>query len=339
MGVRDSAERATRPLHLAEPAGLAVEIQLRLPEPCSRRDRVPRSVRDDRRRRHTALGARREHGCLQRRPADDLCVLDGHLERHGVHRRQPHAAVARLGLGLVRRRDVAVGRGAGDKAPRHRLDEQLEVRRPATYPPMHPTGTTGRTRSCGNCGSSPSLAAGTACSAPPSKRFRATSPRPPHSPIARSTAVPCCRGVGAPTSSNSTSPGTRLRTLGSRSAAPPDGSRHTNIGKYGAELYVDRAPSDQSRYSLATYTRAAEPIDATRAISALAHLRRHTERPRESAGQESQRQEGPGVAAGLSFRVRFCRFGLVSCPGTWSMRTGSAGAAHGSGPPTPPRQT
>lgn len=42
----------------------------------------------------------------------------------------------------------------------------------------------------------------------------------------------------------------------------PDGSRHTNIGKYGADLYVDRAPSDLAGYSLVPYTRAAAPIDA-----------------------------------------------------------------------------
>ncbi|WP_155845191.1 glycoside hydrolase family 32 protein [Arthrobacter sp. 135MFCol5.1] len=41
-----------------------------------------------------------------------------------------------------------------------------------------------------------------------------------------------------------------------------DGARHTNIGKYGAELYVDRAPSDLAGYSLVPYTRAAAPIDA-----------------------------------------------------------------------------
>lgn len=49
-----------------------------------------------------------------------------------------------------------------------------------------------------------------------------------------------------------------------------DGSRHTNIGKCGSDLYVDRAPSDQSGYSLVPYTRAAAPIDpAARAV----HLR------------------------------------------------------------------
>lgn len=42
----------------------------------------------------------------------------------------------------------------------------------------------------------------------------------------------------------------------------PDGSRHTNVGKYGGDLYVDRAPSDQNGYALAPYTRAAAPIDA-----------------------------------------------------------------------------
>ncbi|KRE91196.1 glycoside hydrolase family 32 protein [Arthrobacter sp. Soil764] len=41
-----------------------------------------------------------------------------------------------------------------------------------------------------------------------------------------------------------------------------DGARHTNIGKYGAELYVDRGPSDLAGYSLVPYTRAAAPIDA-----------------------------------------------------------------------------
>jgi len=41
-----------------------------------------------------------------------------------------------------------------------------------------------------------------------------------------------------------------------------DGARHTNIGKYGSELYVDRAPSDLAGYSLVPYTRAAAPIDA-----------------------------------------------------------------------------
>ncbi|MFJ2551113.1 GH32 C-terminal domain-containing protein [Microbacterium sp. NPDC087591] len=41
-----------------------------------------------------------------------------------------------------------------------------------------------------------------------------------------------------------------------------DGSRHTNIGKYGAELYVDRGPSDLSGFSLVPYTRAAAPIDS-----------------------------------------------------------------------------
>ncbi|TLM74542.1 glycoside hydrolase family 32 protein [Pseudarthrobacter sp. NamB4] len=40
----------------------------------------------------------------------------------------------------------------------------------------------------------------------------------------------------------------------------PDGARHTNIGKYGGELYVDRAPSDQSGFSLVPFTRAAAPI-------------------------------------------------------------------------------
>jgi levanase len=49
-----------------------------------------------------------------------------------------------------------------------------------------------------------------------------------------------------------------------------DGSRHTNIGKYGADLYVDRAPSDLAGFSLTPYTRAAAPIDAAaRAV----HLR------------------------------------------------------------------
>lgn len=40
-----------------------------------------------------------------------------------------------------------------------------------------------------------------------------------------------------------------------------DGARHTNVGKYGTDLYVDRAPSDVSGFSLAPYTRAAAPID------------------------------------------------------------------------------
>lgn len=41
-----------------------------------------------------------------------------------------------------------------------------------------------------------------------------------------------------------------------------DGTRHTNIGKYGAELYVDRGPSDLAGFSLVPFTRAAAPIDA-----------------------------------------------------------------------------
>ena len=41
-----------------------------------------------------------------------------------------------------------------------------------------------------------------------------------------------------------------------------DGTRHTNIGKYADELYVDRAASDQGGFSLVPYTRAAGPIDA-----------------------------------------------------------------------------
>jgi levanbiose-producing levanase len=49
-----------------------------------------------------------------------------------------------------------------------------------------------------------------------------------------------------------------------------DGARHTNIGKYGNELYVDRGPSDQAGFSLVPYTRAAAPIDpAARSV----HLR------------------------------------------------------------------
>lgn len=49
-----------------------------------------------------------------------------------------------------------------------------------------------------------------------------------------------------------------------------DGARHTNIGKYGSDLYVDRAPSDRAGFALAPYTRAAAPIDpAARAV----HLR------------------------------------------------------------------
>jgi sucrose-6-phosphate hydrolase SacC (GH32 family) len=51
---------------------------------------------------------------------------------------------------------------------------------------------------------------------------------------------------------------TNVRVSVGRSA---DGLRHTNIGKYGGELYVDRAPSDQAAYSLVPYTRAAAPID------------------------------------------------------------------------------
>lgn len=41
-----------------------------------------------------------------------------------------------------------------------------------------------------------------------------------------------------------------------------DGNRHTNIGKYGSDLYVDRGPSDLDGYSLSPYSRAAAPIDA-----------------------------------------------------------------------------
>ncbi|MBP2411994.1 levanbiose-producing levanase [Arthrobacter stackebrandtii] len=41
-----------------------------------------------------------------------------------------------------------------------------------------------------------------------------------------------------------------------------DGTRHTNIGKYGNEIYVDRAPSDVNGYKLAPYSRACAPIDA-----------------------------------------------------------------------------
>ena len=49
-----------------------------------------------------------------------------------------------------------------------------------------------------------------------------------------------------------------------------NGSRHTNIGKYGADLYVDRAPSERCGYTLAPYVRAAAPIDpAARSV----HLR------------------------------------------------------------------
>jgi len=49
-----------------------------------------------------------------------------------------------------------------------------------------------------------------------------------------------------------------------------DGSRHTNIGKYGSDLYVDRGPSERSGYALSPYTRAAAPIDpAARSV----HLR------------------------------------------------------------------
>lgn len=40
-----------------------------------------------------------------------------------------------------------------------------------------------------------------------------------------------------------------------------DGTRHTNIGKYGSDLYVDRGPSHQTEFSLSPYTRAAAPID------------------------------------------------------------------------------
>ncbi|WP_456284347.1 glycoside hydrolase family 32 protein [Microbacterium sp. JZ101] len=49
-----------------------------------------------------------------------------------------------------------------------------------------------------------------------------------------------------------------------------DGARHTNIGKYGSDLYVDRGPSELAGYELAPYTRAAAPIDpAARTV----HLR------------------------------------------------------------------
>lgn len=41
-----------------------------------------------------------------------------------------------------------------------------------------------------------------------------------------------------------------------------DGSRHTNIGKFGNEIYVDRDPSNLDGYPLSPYTRAAAPIDA-----------------------------------------------------------------------------
>lgn len=41
-----------------------------------------------------------------------------------------------------------------------------------------------------------------------------------------------------------------------------DGARHTNIGKYGAELYVDRAASERAGFALTPFTRAAAPIDA-----------------------------------------------------------------------------
>ncbi|MBL0888844.1 glycoside hydrolase family 32 protein, partial [Myceligenerans indicum] len=49
-----------------------------------------------------------------------------------------------------------------------------------------------------------------------------------------------------------------------------DGTRHTNIGKFGDTIYVDRGPSDQAAFSLVPYTQAEAPIDpAARSV----HLR------------------------------------------------------------------
>lgn len=41
-----------------------------------------------------------------------------------------------------------------------------------------------------------------------------------------------------------------------------DGSRHTNIEKFGDRFYVDRGPSDRSEYSFTEFTKAEAPIDA-----------------------------------------------------------------------------
>ncbi|MCP1503613.1 levanbiose-producing levanase [Curtobacterium herbarum] len=49
-----------------------------------------------------------------------------------------------------------------------------------------------------------------------------------------------------------------------------DGTRHTDIGKTGSDLYVDRAASDRAGFALAPYTRAVAPVPAaTQAV----HLR------------------------------------------------------------------
>lgn len=52
-----------------------------------------------------------------------------------------------------------------------------------------------------------------------------------------------------------------LSNVGVSVGRSADGARHTNIGKFGADLYVDRAPSERSGYTLSPYVRAAAPID------------------------------------------------------------------------------
>lgn len=63
---------------------------------------------------------------------------------------------------------------------------------------------------------------------------------------------------------------TNATNVGVSVGGSADGTRHTNIGKYGADLYVDRAPSERAGYNLAPYTRAAAPIDVN---ARSAHLR------------------------------------------------------------------
>lgn len=54
---------------------------------------------------------------------------------------------------------------------------------------------------------------------------------------------------------------TTLNNVGVSVGQSSDHTRHTNIGKYGDQIYVDRGPSDRTECSFTRFTRAAAPID------------------------------------------------------------------------------
>ena len=253
------ARPVRRLLHVAQPAGLAVwRSNFDYPTPQLGGIECPDlfEMTADDGTRHWVLGASMD--------AYDVGLPMTYaywmgVGRHPVRRRRPHAPMAGLGLGLVRRGHVA---HEGDtRRPSAAIGWMNNWKYAARDVPTDATdGYNGQNSIVRELRLDRQPGGWYSLLSSPSRRSKITRldahASRPHRQRQRSPALE--RARIRTRARRRWDEATNVGVSVGRSA---DGSRHTNIGKYGADVYVDRGPSDRSGYILVPYTRAAAPID------------------------------------------------------------------------------